>query len=364
MANVPVAPPVPFPAPHIHPAERNFRITLEDGSIVGAYLRRRISEDKDKSKSLFAYRRYANKVQIKDLGDKGKVFYALLYERQLESGRYREKEIVVIKKLSKAWIQRPGSRAENPLSEMAVAQNNVDVDVEDHIVPMIEALESEKYYYMVTPFLGHDLRHAMNQNLQPFHDQILKALAETLVYLKGRHIIHRDFSPENVIFCRNDQNRIRCPLIDFAMALQCASTLEGSPCRIVPQAMPCGKWPYMSPEVHLNGALDFGVDLWALGCTLFAMWTGKRLYHLPFDRSWRIFITHNVIADAHQYNCAAFENTPDLPTDFIEAIGKLRDVQELSDAQRDLLSRMLTVEPTARITAEEILQHEYIQPNA
>ena len=117
----------------------------------------------------------------------------------------------------------------------------------------------------------------------------------------------------------------------------------------------------MSPEVVLGQALDSGVDVWALGCILFLLWTGKLLYDQPFDRSFQMYITHNGIANAHQFDLDAFMMNPDLlQPDFLDAMAKLPLVQALSDEQRDLLSRIFTIEPTERIRAEQILQHDYI----
>ncbi|MGV2436221.1 MAG UNVERIFIED_CONTAM: protein kinase [Anaerolineae bacterium] len=291
------------------------------------------------------------------MGAKGKILYGLLYQRVEATGRYLEtKHVVVIKKLSKPWIRQRGIRTENPFSEMAVAQIFGD-DV--HIVRMYDTLQDARYLYMVMPYMGNDLHDSIPLN-QQHHVPLLTALVDTLVYLKQNRIIHRDFSPENVIFCRDEQNRIRGPLIDFAMALQC-ETLEGNTLSIIPQEMACGKWPYMSPEVANGEALDFGVDIWALGCTLFLLWTGQRLYEQPFDRSWQVYIEHNGIANADDFDYDVYMSDPDLPPDFIQAIAKLPYVQALTDDQRDLLSKMLTEERTERITAEQILQHDYIR---
>lgn len=40
--------------------------------------------------------------------------------------------------------------------------------------------------------------------------------------------------------------------------------------------------PYRSPELILDNAAGFGSDLWALGCTLFEIRTGRKLFN-PFD---------------------------------------------------------------------------------
>ena len=353
MAAIPF-PPMPFPNPVILAAQRDFRIDLEDGRTVDAYLRCR-----DLAHAAFAYERFPHK--LIDLGAKGKILYGQLYQRLDHSERelYRETgHLVVIKKLSRAWIHQRQVRVENHLSEIAVAQHFAH---DNHVVPMYEALQDGRYFYMVMPYFGCDLHDAMrsDSDVNLNHVRLLQTLVQNLLYLQQHRIIHRDFSPENVIVCRQ-LGDTRCPLIDFAMALQCA-TLEGNTLPIAPQEIACGKFPYMSPEVARGQALDFGVDVWALGCTLFLLWTGTPLYDQPGDRSFQIYITYNGIADPDQFDYDAFMSNPDLPPDFLDAMAKLPLVQALSDEQRDLLSRIFTVEPTERIRAEQILQHDYIQ---
>ncbi|KAH7133697.1 kinase-like domain-containing protein [Dactylonectria macrodidyma] len=61
-------------------------------------------------------------------------------------------------------------------------------------------------------------------------------------------------------------------LIDFGQSFEVANTPEylGIP------------GPYRSPELMLDNSMGFGTDLWALGCTLFEIRTGRKLF-CPFD---------------------------------------------------------------------------------
>ncbi|KAK1768084.1 kinase-like domain-containing protein [Phialemonium atrogriseum] len=61
-------------------------------------------------------------------------------------------------------------------------------------------------------------------------------------------------------------------LIDFGESFEASQSLEdlGTP------------GPYRSPELILDNAAGTGSDLWALGCTLFEIRTGRKLFN-PFD---------------------------------------------------------------------------------
>ena len=132
----------------------------------------------------------------------------------------------------------------------------------------------------------------------------------------------------------------------------------------------------MSPEVWNSNPLDFGVDVWALGCIFFYIFTGqwiynrsmnrhefrgKFLYDQPGDRCWQWFIAGYSIAEVQTRTFDEFLIDPNFPRGFLPAVVLLPLVQSLTDVQRDLLSRMLQIHPASRIVAEDILQHPYFQ---
>lgn len=82
-----------------------------------------------------------------------------------------------------------------------------------------------------------------------------------LKFLHQRGVVHRDFSPENLIVDAND----RIKLIDFNVAQQ---TQGGSQGAIV------GKPAYMPPE-QFRGKATGQSDIYALGATLFFLLTGQ-----------------------------------------------------------------------------------------
>lgn len=353
-------PPVTFPEPEIYQALRNPRIVLEGspGHVVDrGYIRN------NHPRHELAYARIGDKVIQLGPPDsvikKGSVFYGRAYER-VEGGRYRETEhVVVIKKLSKLYMRHFGSPNDNPYNEIAVAQAIGD---NQHVMGMIEALEDEKYLYMIMPFFGLDLGEALHAAV-PDDKQLIRTLANNLKYLHEHNVIHRDLSLENVVVHAEYHERC-CPLIDFAMGLQ-AVMLEQHPRPITPQGI-CGKLPYLSPEIARDEAFSFGVDIWALGCMCFYIWTGKMLYDLPGDRTWDL-----LLRDAMLYDEAAAQDlldhwngdANDLPPsdDWLLAKSRLELVQDLSAPRRDLLIGMLQMNQANRITAQGVLDHPYLQ---
>jgi hypothetical protein len=84
-------------------------------------------------------------------------------------------------------------------------------------------------------------------------------------------------------------------------------TLEGNTLSIIPQEMACGKWPYMSPEVRQMAkrstlVLIFGLlDVLCFCCGLV-----NGCIEQPFDRSWQVYIEHNGIANADEFDYDAY----------------------------------------------------------
>lgn len=132
---------------------------------------------------------------------------------------------------------------------------------------------------------------------------------------------HRDLKPENLLLDKNKQIKVA----DFGMA-----ALEPSGQLLQTS---CGSPHYASPEI-VAGKTYHGApsDIWSCGITLFALLTG----YLPFD-------DENIRELLQKVKAGVFH----MPA-------------ELSAEAKDLLWRMLEVNPRKRIKMEDILTHPLI----
>ncbi|KNZ48839.1 CAMK/CAMKL/GIN4 protein kinase [Puccinia sorghi] len=143
-------------------------------------------------------------------------------------------------------------------------------------------------------------------------------------YCHRFNICHRDLKPENLVrvLLLDKANNIK--IADFGMAVWEASgkLLETS----------CGSPHYASPEIvagiNYHGSSS---DIWSCGVILFALLTGR----LPFDD----------------------ENLSDLLTKV--RIGVFQMPPDISGPVQDLIRGMLTVDPTKRLTMDEIQSHPW-----
>jgi len=112
---------------------------------------------------------------------------------------------------------------------------------------------------------------------------IAKQIAEGLEYAHERGIVHRDLKPANVKVKPDGAVKI----LDFGLA----KALEGDPASMDISSSPTisrmateagiilGTAAYMSPEQAKGKPVDRRADIWAFGCVLYEMLTGKK----PFD---------------------------------------------------------------------------------
>ena len=99
-------------------------------------------------------------------------------------------------------------------------------------------------------------------------------LADGLAAAHEHGIIHRDLKPANVRVTAD----ARLKILDFGLAM--ILHREASPTAVTESLSETkgitGTLPYMAPEQLLGSKLDARTDIWATGCALFEMATGRR----------------------------------------------------------------------------------------
>jgi serine/threonine protein kinase len=113
---------------------------------------------------------------------------------------------------------------------------------------------------------------------------IAKQIAEALEAAHEKGIIHRDLKPANIALTHDGQVKV----LDFglAKATETASGSSGDLANSPTMTSPAmtgvgvilGTAAYMSPEQAKGRAADKRSDMWAFGCVLYEMLTGKRAF--------------------------------------------------------------------------------------
>ncbi|GAP89372.1 putative cyclin-dependent kinase g-1 [Rosellinia necatrix] len=216
--------------------------------------------------------------------------------------------------------------------------------------------------FLVLEFVEHDLKSVLEDMPEPFLASEVKTLllqlASGVAYLHDHWVLHRDLKTSNLLL----NNRGQLKIADFGMA-----RYVGDPPPKLTQLV-VTLW-YRAPELLL-GARTYGapVDMWSVGCIFGEILTREPL--LPgrneVDALTRIFELCGIPTDESWPGFRRLPNARSLRLPPKNAPGAAGSVVRarfplLTAAGSALLSGLLSLNPDARPTAAEMLQHEYFR---
>ncbi len=185
---------------------------------------------------------------------------------------------VAIKVLPARLSANPEIRARFEREARAISQLN-----HPHICSLYDVGQQEGIDYLVMEYLeGETLAARLRKGPLPV-EHLLRCGIEIANALDCAHhagIVHRDLKPGNIMLTKGGAK-----LMDFGLArptqLPAAGALSGSPTGSRPltaEGTIVGTFQYMAPEQLEGKDTDARTDLWALGCVLYEMATGRRAF--------------------------------------------------------------------------------------
>jgi serine/threonine protein kinase len=125
---------------------------------------------------------------------------------------------------------------------------------------------------------GRNLRERIAAGPLPWREavEVGASIAEGLAAAHAKGVVHRDLKPENVFLTLDGHVKI----LDFGLALQRLDMpgSEGPTAAHTAAGVVLGTFGYMSPEQVTGERVDGRTDVFALGCLLYEMLTGRQLF--------------------------------------------------------------------------------------
>ncbi len=116
--------------------------------------------------------------------------------------------------------------------------------------------------------------------------RIARLIASALSETHAADVVHRDLKPTNIVWRRDRNGDDRVTLVDFGIAVCKPSNADAT--RLTTNGV-IGTPHYMSPEQAQGEVVDHRADLYALGCIMFELLTGKP----PFEGSgFEVLLAH------------------------------------------------------------------------
>ncbi len=159
---------------------------------------------------------------------------------------------------------------------------------------------------------------------------LARAICPGLAYLHGEGLVHRDLKPDNIVL-RDDDSPV---LVDFGLASVSRRTSREA-LEVRPDLS--GTAAYVSPEAIRGDAVDARSDLYALGCILYEMATGRT----PFAA-----FTKSAVLRGH------LESTPTPPSSLAAGLPPAFDALVLALLEKEPRHRLGHADDVARALGE------------
>ncbi|XP_061046033.1 mitogen-activated protein kinase 9 isoform X3 [Eubalaena glacialis] len=226
-----------------------------------------------------------------------------------------------------------------------------------------KTLEEFQDVYLVMELMDANLCQVIHMELD--HERMSYLLYQMLCGIKHLHsagIIHRDLKPSNIVV----KSDCTLKILDFGLARTACTNFMMTPYVVTRY--------YRAPEVILGMGYKENVDIWSVGCIMGELVKGCVIFQgTDHIDQWNKVIeqlgtpsadfmkklqptVRNYVENRPKYPGIKFE---ELFPDWIFPSESERDKMKTSQA-RDLLSKMLVIDPDKRISVDEALRHPYI----
>jgi calcium-dependent protein kinase len=230
-------------------------------------------------------------------------------------------------------------------TEMFRLRREIDIMLAlDHpnIVKLFQVFEDCRCIYLVLELCQggelFDIIQSRGFLSEPDSACIMQQILRAVHYMHQNGVCHRDLKPENFLFLNKSSSIAENPLkvIDFGLAHEFRKG-QNQKCGFSTQA---GTLYYVAPEVLKGEAYGPACDYWSCGVMLYVLISGL----LPFKKKSEAETTMKVMSGKFTFPEKRFGN--------------------VSNEAKDLITRLLKLNPKERCTAEEALADSWTESQA
>ena len=178
--------------------------------------------------------------------------------------------LVAIKMIRRNELMRKASQKEMDFLQKV---NEADPQDKRHIIRLLGSFDHKGHLCIIFEHMSKNLRDLLKEETNG-HGLALPAVRTYarqmflgLQHLQNCQVIHLDLKPDNVLVSA-DKKTIK--LADFGTAVDKRDVIERTEYLV--------SRFYRAPEIILGMDISYPVDMWAIGCTVYELWTGKILF--------------------------------------------------------------------------------------
>jgi len=264
---------------------------------------------------------------------KGDIKDKYIFEKTLGQGSFGEVKKIKNKTTGDEFACKMINKADMQQEDLLALQTEVEILSQiDHpnVVKLFEVWEDKAKFYMVMEIMtGGEL---FDRIVEKDHysekeaADTIRPIVDAIRYCHNMGVAHRDLKPENLLYATRDSHSI-IKISDFGLAKIYDSSL---------MMTQCGTPSYVAPEVLDGRGYDEKVDFWSIGIILYILLCGfPPFYDDDNDKLFELIAKGKV----------------EFPSPYWDNI---------SDPAKDLIKKLLNVDPEKRLKSDDILSHPWM----